>query len=95
MTRNVQVYRENHIIDTTGAGWLVRKYGLRPPTPPYLRESLARVDRLVPPVSPCLLSDLSDAADRLDELLLRASPPGSSSIASDGVPPRRGDTSPL
>ena len=30
-------------------------------------------------------SDLSDAADRLDELLLRASPAGSSAIASDVV----------
>ena len=83
--RNVQVYRENHVIDTTGGGWLVRKYGLRPPTPPYLREGLARVDNLVPPASPCLSSDLSDAADRLDELLLRASPAGSSAIASDVV----------
>ena len=50
MMRNVQVYRENHIIDTTGGGWLVRKYGLRPPTPPYLREGLARVGSFCIPV---------------------------------------------
>ena len=66
--------RPSHIIDATGGGWLVRKYGLRPPTPPYLREGLARVDRLAPPATPCLSSGLSDAADRLDELLLRAFP---------------------
>ena len=77
--------RPSHVIDTAGGGWLVRKYGLRPPTPPYLREGLARVDRLAPPASPSLSSDLSDAADRLDELLLRASPTLSSSIASDVV----------
>ena len=77
--------RPSHVIDTAGGGWLVRKYALRPPTPPYLREGLARVDRLAPPASPSLLSDLSDATDRLDELLLRASPAGSSSIASDVV----------
>ena len=95
MMRNVHFYSENHIIDTTGGGRLVCKYGLRPPTPPYLRESLARVDRLVPPATPCLSSGLSDAADRLDELLLCASPAGSSSITSvvvaelnDLVPPR-------
>ena len=73
--------RPSHVIDTAGGGWLVRKHGLRPPTPPYLREGLARVDRLAPPASP----DLSDAADRLDGLLLRAYPAGSSSIASDVV----------
>ena len=87
--------RPLHVIDTAGGGWLVRKYGIRPPTPPYLREGLAPVDNLVPPASPSLSSDLSDAADRLDELLLRASLAGSSSIASDVtaelndlVPPR-------
>ena len=69
--------RQSHVIDTAGGGWLVRKYGLRPPTPPYLREGLARVDHLAPPASPSLSSDLSDAADRLDGLLLRASPAGS------------------
>ena len=73
--------RPSHVIDTAGGGWLVRKHGLWPPTPPYLREGLARVDRLAPPASP----DLSDAADRLDGLLLRTSPAGSSSIASDVV----------
>ena len=85
----------SHVIDTAGGGWLVRKYGLQPPTPPYLREGLARVDRLAPPASPSLSSDLSNTADWLDELLLRASPAGSSSIASnvvaelnDLVPPR-------
>ena len=72
-------------IDTTCGSWLVRKYWLRPPTPPYLREGLVRLARLVPPTTPCLSSDLYDAADRLDELLLRASPTGSSSIASDVV----------
>ena len=77
--------RPSHVIDTAGGGWLVRKYGFRPPTPPYLREGLARVDCLAPPASPSLSSDLSDAANRLDELLLRASPTGSSSIASDVV----------
>ena len=93
--RNVHFYSENHIIDTTGGGWLVRKYRLQPPTPPYLRERLARVNRLVPPVSPCLSSDLSNAANWLDELLLHASPARLSSIASkvvaelnDLVPPR-------
>ena len=95
MMRNVHFYSENHIIDTTGGGWLVRKYRLQPPTPPYLRERLVRVNRLVPPVSPCLSSDLSNAANRLDELLLHASPARLSSIASkvvaelnDLVPPR-------
>ena len=77
--------RPLHVIDTAGGGWLVCKYGLRPTTPPYLREGLARVNRLAPPASPSLSSDLSDATDRLDELLLRTSPAGSSSIASDVV----------
>ena len=53
--------------------------------PPYLREGLARVDRPVPPALLCSSSDPSNAADRLDELLLRASPARSSFIASDVV----------
>ena len=89
--------RPLHVIDTAGGGWLVRKYGIRPPTPPYLIEGLAPEDNLVPPASPSLSSDLSYAADRLDELLLRASLAGLSSNASDVVaelndlvPPRPG-----
>ena len=72
MMRNVQVYRENHIIDTTGGGWLVRKYGLRPPTPPYLREGLARVNRLVPSASPCISGGIT-YPKRLMKSLLRMS----------------------
>ena len=85
----------SHVIDTASGGWLVRKYRLQPPKPPYLREGLARVDSLVPPASPSLLSELSDAADWLDELLLCASCAGSSSVITDVeaelndlVPPR-------
>ena len=43
------------------------------------------MDNLVPPASPSLSPDLSDAADCLDKLLLHASPAGSSSITSDVV----------
>ena len=41
------------------------------------------MDSLVPPASQSLALDLSDTANLLDELLLCASPAGSSSIASE------------
>ena len=50
--------RPPHVIDRAGGGWLVRKYALRPPTPPYLREGLARVDRLAPPASPSVVGSI-------------------------------------
>ena len=76
--------RPSRTIDVTGGGWLLCKYRLQPL---YLRENFACLNRLAPPSSPSCasLSDLSKTADRLDELLLRASPAGSSSIASEVV----------
>ena len=76
-------------LPNTASGWLVRKYGLRPPTPPYLREGLACWNRFVPPASPSSCSDLSDheTAAHLDDLLLCASPTPLLTLASDVVPP--------
>ena len=42
----------NHVMDVSSGGWLVRNYGLQPPTPLYLVEGCAHLICLVPPPSP-------------------------------------------